>query len=97
MSAPVVSIISESTLPPLPIKQETLFDGSRRVAVTVISSIKPKERALSMSCSIDLAKTRRSAFCAGECDDSRFSNAETVTRRSSELVIGGAKLIEAPV
>lgn len=72
MSAPVTSLIAESTLPSLPLKQPTKSDETRSLAVTGLPSLKPDRYPLPLTLSIILRKTRTTAFCAGEYTDSRF-------------------------
>jgi hypothetical protein len=72
MSAPVTFLISESTLPSLPLKQPTKSDETRSLAVTGLPSLKPDRCPLPMTPSMILRKTRTTAFCAGEYVDSRF-------------------------
>jgi hypothetical protein len=72
MSAPVTSLISESTLPLLPLKKATKSDETRSLAVTGLPSLQPDRFPFPMTPSIILQNTRTTAFCAGEYADSRF-------------------------
>jgi len=71
MSAPVTSLISESTSPSLLPKQPTKSDATKSLAITRLPSLKPGTNPFSATASIILANRRTTAFCAGEQAASR--------------------------
>ena len=86
MPVPVTFRISETIAPPFPNKQPTWLCGTTILAFTVDPLFEPESIPFSMPASIDLEKTRTTAFCAGEYRESGFYTRQPTIKPINNLI-----------